>query len=240
MTDEATLTALSMEIREPVRTFADLVREAAGGLAQGLAVFGAAATGAFNPATQTIRSVVVLETIDLAALRRLAAHGTRLGKLRIAAPLMMTPKYIASSRDVFPLELFEIQQCHVQVFGGDHFAELNFDNAHVRLQCERELKATLIGMRQGLLATAGREKLLGALEEDVIERLLRTLRGMLLLKGERKALPSDAVVMTVEQILDRRLAGVRTALDPRGPRTWDQFDTLYTDVAALGEAVDAW
>ena len=67
----------------------------------------------------------------------------------------MTPAYLSGSVDSFPLELLEIQQRRAVLWGDDYFADLKLDQADVRLQCERELKRILLGMRQGLLASGG-------------------------------------------------------------------------------------
>jgi hypothetical protein len=173
-------------------------------------------------------------------LRELAGRGTVLGKSHIAAPLVMTPEYIAASLDTFPLELLEIHQNHLVLFGEDHFSDLSFDDGHVRLQCERELKTVLIALRQGLLAAAGREKFVGALVVDAAEGLMRTLRGMLWLRGQKDPKPAADVLTQVEKIVGRKLAGVRLALDRAGHHGWSEFESLYADVEALGEAADAW
>lgn len=225
-------------MREPISEFARLIRDLAG--AKALTLFGTVTTESFDPARQTARSVLVVDRVDLSVLRSLAEHGAKLGKASIAAPLVMTPDYIADSLDTFPLELIEIMQKHVTLFGDDHFVDLSFEDKHVRLQCERELKVVLIGLRQGLLAAAGREKFIGALERDVGEGLSRTLRGLLWLKGRKDAQPIDAVLTEVEKITDRKLSGVRTAMDPTAEHGWMAFEKLYNDVEALGNLVDAW
>lgn len=240
VTETSRLDAIIEHMREPVREFADLVRQLAGRNAKSLAIFGALAGGSFDPKRHTVRSVLVLDKIDLDLLRRLAEEGERLGKSGFAAPLIMTPDYIAASLDTFPLELIEIHQCHVNVFGTDHFSDLKFEDRHVRLQCEREFKSILISLRQGLLAAAGREDVLEAVEVDIAEKLVRTLRGMLWLKGSRDARPAPAVVDEVSAMIDRRLDGVRAALDPQGRHGWEEFQQLYQDVAAVGDIVDAW
>lgn len=239
-TETSRLDAIIEHMREPVREFADLVRQLAGRHAESLTLFGALAGGSFDPKRHTVRSVLVLDNIDLDLLRRLAEEGERLGKSGFAAPLIMTPDYIAASLDTFPLELIEIHQCHVNVFGTDHFSDLKFEDRHVRLQCEREFKSILISLRQGLLAAAGREDVLEAVEVDIAEKLVRTLRGMLWLKGSRDARPAPAVVDEVSAMIDRRLEGVRAALDPHVRHGWDEFQQLYQDVAAVGDIVDAW
>ncbi len=241
MADELTaLDRLAEPYREPVRAYAGLTREIARDNARALTLFGAIAAGTFDPGRHVIRSVLVLGSVDLSILRRIAEHGSKLGKHRIAAPLIMTPEYIRASLDTFPLELIEIGQMHLTLFGQDHFADLSFDDAHVRLQCERELKVILIGLRQGLLAAAGREKVIAELETSVAENLMRTLRGLLWLKGQRQAKPAGDVLGEIEQLTEHRLPGVRTAIDATAAHGWPEFDSLYADIQALGEVADGW
>lgn len=227
-------------MRDPIRQYAGLVRELAGTNARSLTLFGAVVADAFDPDRHTARNVLVIEKIDLPMLGRLAERGRQLGKHRISAPLIMTPTYIQESLDTFPLELLEIQQCHVTLFGEDHFVGLSFQESDVRLQCEREFKVLLIGLRQGLLAAAGHDQALSQLEVDTAAGLLRSLRGFLWLQGQREAKPAAEVLDAVETCTGRTLEGVRAALDPSGHHGWTAFEFLYEDVAALGDIVNAW
>ncbi len=227
-------------MRNSIRQYTDGVKELAGGNGLALTLFGAIAAGTFDPKRHTARSVLVLQTVDLEMLRRLAKDGTRLGKARIAAPLIMTPEYINASADTFPLELIEIKQCHLCVFGEDYFEELAFHDPHIRLQCERELKTILIGMRQGLLAAAGREKLFGTIGADVAERLVRTLRGLLWLHGQKEPKPVVQAITEIETTGNRQLPGVRRAIEEGGQHGWEEFRSLYDDIEALRSLADAW
>ncbi len=227
-------------MRNSIRQYTESVKELAGGNGLALTLFGAIAAGTFDPKRHTARSVLVLQTVDLEMLRRLAKDGTRLGKARIAAPLIMTPEYINASADTFPLEFIEIKQCHLCVFGEDYFEELAFHDPHIRLQCERELKTILIGMRQGLLAAAGREKLFGTIGADVAERLLRTLRGLLWLHGQKEPKPSVQALAEIETSVKRQLPGVRRAIEEGGQQGWEEFRALYDDIEALRSLADAW
>lgn len=226
-------------VRERVGQLAELVIELGGETVQSLTLYGAIAAGVFDATRHTVRSVLVLKKIDLDLLRRLSEHGVKLGKARIAAPLVMTREYITASLDTFALELIEIGQMHVTVFGEDPFTDLSFKDEHVRLQCERELKSVLIGLRQGLLAATGRDKVLESIELDVAESLVRTMRGMLWLKGQKDAKSASEVVGDVEKNIERKLPGLRAALDVSGAHGWDQFQSLYHDVEALAKVADA-
>ncbi len=228
------------DMQEPMKRFIDRVQTLGGVNCLAVIGVGAIATSGFDPARHVARSVLVLETIDLAMLRELAKDGAKLGKARIAAPLIMTPVYIAGSLDTFPLEFLEIRQCHVCFVGTDYFADVSFEERHVRLQCERELKTILIAMRQGLLAAAGREKLFGAMEGDIAERLIRTLRGLLWLHGQDDSLSSIEVVGRIEQETDRSLPGIRAALQENRRHDWNDFTRLYDEIDGLKIMADRW
>ncbi|MBI4719479.1 MAG: hypothetical protein HY763_16915 [Planctomycetes bacterium] len=232
--------SLAPGLRQTLDDYARLVRELAGENARAITVFGAVVTGEFDPARGRIRSVLVLQPVEIALLRRLAQQGGRLGKTGVEAPLVMSPAHIEDSRDTFPLELLEIQAAHLNLFGADFFAELAFAPAHVRLQCERELKTLAIGMRQALLASGGRERVAAALGREAAEGLVRTLRGMLWLKDRREARRTQEILDEIETVARRSLGGVRAALRPQAPFGWQEWEQLYTDVEALGRTVNDW
>ena len=240
MLEDYNLEGAPEAMRAPLGRYAETLKELAGANALSLTLFGAVAAGAFNPRSHTARSVFVVGAVDLDVLRQLARQGPRLGKARIAAPLIMTPEYIEESLDTFPLEFLEIAQRHICVFGEDHFRELPLQADHVRHQCERELKTIQLGMRQALLAAAGRDKALTTVEVDVGERLLRSLRGLLWLHGDTEAKAAMDAVAAVEEGLHRSLPGIRGAVDDRSNHGWEEFKTLYADVDALRTHIDAW
>ncbi len=240
MPEEYNLEGAAESMRAPLRRYAETLKELAGDSARSLTLFGAVAAGTFNPRSHTARSVFVVGDVDLDMLHRLARQGPRLGKARIAAPLIMTPEYIEASLDTFPLEFLEIAQHHIRVFGEDYFRELPLQAADVRHECEREIKTIQLGMRQALLAAAGRDKALTTVEVDVGERLLRSLRGLLWLHGETEPRAALDAVAAVEGGIQRSLPGVRSAVDNRGDHGWEEFKTLYADVDALRTHINAW
>jgi hypothetical protein len=238
--DELNLEPVPQAMQQPVHRYAVRLRALAGPNALALTLFGSIAAGSFDPKSHTARSVFIVEDIDLEMLRRLANEGLKLGKVRIAAPLIMTPGYILTSLNTFPLEFLEIQQHHIVVFGDDHFNELTLNEADLRHECERELKTILLGMRQALLAAAGRDKLLTEIEVDVAERMLRTLRGLLWLHGDHEPKPALATVGAAEIQFGKTLPGIRSAIERGAAHGWDEFKTLYADVEAVGTQLDAW
>ncbi|MBN2560262.1 MAG: hypothetical protein JXQ75_04965 [Phycisphaerae bacterium] len=236
--DDGVLSQVTEPMRPALEEYAALVRSLAKGNVAGLTLFGAVLGPDFDTSRMAAASVMVLKHVDLKLLKQLAEHGPRLGSRHITAPLVMTPEYIAGSLDTFPLELLEIHQRHATLLGEDHFDALEFDAEHLRLQCEREFKRMLIQLRQGLLAAAGREKALSEFESDISQLLVRTLRGLLWLKGHKEPLPREEVVAKSEKLLGVPLGGVRGAVQSQGERGWADFTALYKDVEALAAVAD--
>jgi hypothetical protein len=234
------LNTVSAPLREPLRHYALRVREHAGPHVLGVTLYGPVAGPDFDATLHTISNVVILDTVELDILRRLASEGHRFGRNYITAPLVMTPTFLRSSRDTFPLELIEIQQRRIVLFGEDFFAALAFDASHVRLQCERELKVLAVGMRQAVVAEGAGEAALRSAAMPVLIGIVRVLRGMLWLKDQRQPLPAAGVVVEVENLAGRHLPGVRQALEAPSAVDWLVFEKLYNDVEALGQLADGW
>lgn len=227
-------------IREPVTALVNLLSDLHGRGGLSVAVYGSSLTPQVNERDEAVQTVLVLEQIDLRFLHRLSEHGPRLGKQGLAAPLVMTPAYLKQSLDSFPLELLEIQQSHVQIVGQDHFVNLPLEAQHVRLECERELKRMLIGLRQGLLTAGERDSMLQAIIDDAADNLLRTLRGMLWLKGDTEFLPAFDLVAKIETLCGRTFSGVDTVIARHVTDIDALFDAFYRDVESLSELVNAW
>lgn len=227
------LGTINEPIRPAVGRYIELIKQLAGTEARGLTLYGPVLAPDFDTHKHAVSSVLVLGAIDLNLLRRIATEGLRLGKERIAAPLVMTPAYITESCDTFPLELLEIKQRHLTVQGDDHFDDLTFDAQHIRLQCEREFKRILIRLRQGVLAAAGKEKMLADLESDIGVHLLRTLRGFLWLKDKKEYQAPSSVMDTIEKMADRKLVSVRQAVLATFDHNWSAYESLYRDVEVL-------
>jgi len=237
---QLSLDALPGEYREVFRQFAEILLELAGSELLGLSAFGGWLVGDPLFRGTPARSVAVLRSVDLRLLDRLASSGAHFGRKNLNAPLIMTPEYIRRSADAFPLELLEIQQLQAPVLGADHFADLNFTPRDVRLQCEREFKGELIQLRQGLLAAAGKHRLLSELCRACAMRLARLLRGVLYLAEVRPA--PNLTARIVEQAADVsgcRLPTLAGVVAEPAQLDFAEFERFYHEVDALAGYVDA-
>lgn len=225
-------------MQQPLEEMCSLLERLAGPNLLGVTAFGPVLEPGFKATGLSATTVVVLQRVDMLFLRRLAEHGPHLGRIGIAAPLTMTPEYIASSLDTFPLEMLEIHQHHVTLNGTDYFTRLDIQPEHLRLECEREFKRVLLRLRHGLLAAAGRSDFLVELEHDIGHHVLRTIRGFLWLKGHKSYLPAVTALDTCEELVGGRLPGIREAVRPDSQGSWEEFTALYQDAEALAVAAN--
>jgi len=146
---------------------------------------------------------------------------------------------------VFGVEFLDFQLTHRTVLGDDPFASLTFSKAEVRLQCERELKATLIRLRQGYIASAGHNKLIRDVLIAAAKGLAPLLRAMLWLKDADRPNTMDATFREAggefSVKLDAVVAAERWRYEkPRltGTEIESAFESIYATADRLAEIVD--
>ncbi len=211
-----------------------------------ITITGSALTEDFDPKRSDINSVFVLQKTDLEFLELLAPLGKKYGKKGVSAPLIMTPEYILNSLDVFPMEFLNIKLLHQTVFGQDLFQDLEIKSSDLRLQCERELKVKMIGLRQGYISSAGDKKMLGNMFADSFSGYIPLFRGIILLSGQEPPLGNQEVLKTLEslsgvdthvfkQVLEQKKHKTKLTLDQLNAI----FKSYYAAIEKLGDITDA-
>lgn len=157
-------------------------------------VVGSAVTEDFRPGASDINSIFVLREMDLKFLGVIAPRGRKYARKRVAAPLIMTPGYIKNSLDVFPVEFLSFKLLHRTVYGDDILAALSIGMADLRQQCERELKARLVGLRQGYISSFGDSKAVTETLTGSISGYMPVFRGILMLLGKEPPAGGGAVL----------------------------------------------
>ena len=176
------LGALDVQIREPVYALAEKLAARLGDNLQSITVVGSSLTRDFRAGHSDINTVVLAGEQTMACLSAVASLARPMSHKKISPPLLMTPSYIERSRDVFGVEFLDFQLTHETILGTDPFAALTFEKKNVRLQCERELKATLIRLRQGYIASAANKRLVRDILISTAKGLAPFLRAMLWLR----------------------------------------------------------
>jgi len=70
-------------------------------------------------------------------------------------PLFFTEHEIQTSADVFPIEFADMKDARRVLFGRDVLTDLQLDRAHLRVECEHELRGKLLNLRSRYVLVAG-------------------------------------------------------------------------------------
>jgi hypothetical protein len=208
-------------------------------------VTGTAITNDFDDSISDVNSIFVLKEMDLRFLELLAPLGKTYGKKRVAAPLIMTPAYIQSSLDVFPIEFLNFKLIHETVFGEDIFENIEISRFDLRHHCERELKVKLIWLRQGYLDAMGDRKLLTEGFVNSITGYIPLFRGIITLLGkEPPAIQSEVITALSEaahintdvftQVLKEKHDKIKLSIDELNT----MFEDYYEATEKIGTIVD--
>jgi hypothetical protein len=239
------LTGLGAAVAQKVSPFVNELLEVHASNMHSIHVVGSAATPDYNEKLSDVNSVVVLRNMELAFIEFLAPLGKKLGKHGIAAPLVMTPSYIEQSLDAFPIEFFDFKLIHKTIYGDDVLAGLTIHKQHLRLQCEREVKTKLIGLRQGYLSSLGRKKELAALLVRSFTGSMPLFRAIISLVDGEPPVPRRDVLSTLGNAaktdtaaLEKMLLLKTAQIKPSELELHDLFKSYYAAIEALGKIVD--
>jgi hypothetical protein len=146
-------------------------------------LYGSGAGGDYIPGKSDLNFLVVLTERGIDEIGRALSAVKPLKKYPVDTPLLMTKAFIFASLDAYPLEFLDMKHNHILVFGEDVLNELSIDAHHLRLQCERELKAKVLHLRRGFLDGRGRARATRELIEVSLVAFIAIFRGLLYLKG---------------------------------------------------------
>ena len=239
------LDALPALIRDDVKDFSEKVSETLGDNLQSITVVGSSLTADFKPGQSDINTVLVLTRQNLNALNAIASLAKPMRKKNISSPLLMTPSYIERSSDVFGVEFLDFQLTHQTVLGEDPFAPLTFEKNNVRLQCERELKATLIRLRQGYIAAAANRRLVRDILISTAKAMAPLLRAMLWLKDIERVSETTPTFTKAADTFSIKMDSLMTTDQWRHEKIRlneaemeTTFESVYSTVDKLAELVD--
>ncbi|MFH1718611.1 MAG: hypothetical protein ABIF19_14750 [Planctomycetota bacterium] len=239
------LDAIDAQVRDGVNAFCEKILPALGDNLRSITVVGSSVTEDFKPGLSDINTVLVLGRQNLPSLNALAALVRPMSRKRISPPLLMTASYIERSRDVFGVEFLDFQLSHRTILGDDPFASLTFEKKDVRLQCERELKAMLIRLRQGYIASAADRKLVRDILISTAKGLEPLLRAILWLRDIERAAGAERTFKKAAGELSINLDSVTAAGQWRRRKIrlsetemQNSFESIYSTIDQLADAVD--
>jgi predicted nucleotidyltransferase len=154
-------------------------------------LYGSAASGEFIEKHSNLNLLVVLKSTDLENLKMASRL---INKFRMVNPLFFTEGYINSSTDIFPIEFLDMQENYSVLYGKDILKDVNIDIRNLRFQCEQELKAKLITLRQLYLTMHRNKAALQGLLFKSFTSILHILRNVLRLRGKKPPYKKDEIL----------------------------------------------
>lgn len=239
------LDALDVQIRDTMNTFAQAVSAVLSDNLKSITVVGSSLSEDFRPGHSDINTVLVLggQTVD--SLNAVAAMAKPMRRRKLSPPLLMTSSYIERSRDVFGVEFLDFQLTHQTILGDDPFAALTFEKKDVRLQCEREIKAMLIRLRQGYIAAAANRRLVRDILISTAKGLAPLLRAMLWLKDIERPARTEPTFEKAADKFSVNTDSLKTAVKWRHEKIRlstaemeNAFASVYSTVERLADIVD--
>jgi predicted nucleotidyltransferase len=180
------------EVREDYRTLYgdDLIA---------IILYGSGARGEYVPKKSDINFLIVLSDSGIERLDGAVSTVAKWRKRNVRAPLVMTKGYVESSLDAFPLEFYNIKSAYQVVYGEDVLNDLTIKHEDLRLQCERELKAKLLLLRESFLEADHKGHLLRELVVQSLSAFVSIFKALLYLKGEDVPEKNEAALSVTAQ-----------------------------------------
>ncbi len=208
-------------------------------------VTGTAITDDFDAKRSDVNSIFVLKEMDLKFLELIAPLGKKYGKHKVASPLIMTPEYIKTSLDVFPIEFLNFKLIYTTAFGDDILKDIEIDMTDLRHQCERELKVKLISLRQGYISSLGNRKILTEGFVNSITGYIPLFRGVISLLGKEPPVKQSEVIRALSEAVNINTDVFARVLKEKHERiklSIEELNTIFEDYYAatekLGRVVD--
>lgn len=117
-----------------------------------IVLYGSAVSGEFREGHSDLNVLCLVSSAtanDLEHLHPVAEWWTRQGN---AAPLIFTLDELYRAADVFSIELLDMKAHHRVLYGDDFLANFEVPLRLHRIQVERELRSSVIRLRQGIVA----------------------------------------------------------------------------------------
>ncbi len=223
----------------------DELQTACGTNLRSVILYGSAAAGDHLGAGSDYNVLVALDRLGLDELKALSPPVRRWVQAGHPAPLVWTPESLAASAESFPLEIADIKDAHVMLFGADVVRDLPVHAAHLRLELEHELRGKLLALRQQYLLVQGRPRAVTALMTRSLSTFLVLFRGALRLYQQGVPAKKMAALEALTQHLRiptevfEAVHELKAGRRPAGDAPEALFAKYLQAIEAIVDAVDA-
>jgi predicted nucleotidyltransferase len=218
-------------IKEAVeQSFIQLLKDNFGENLLSVILYGSYVSGDFVPGVSDVNVLVIIDRGNSEQFRNLGKRAHKLMRKYKITPLILTRTDFNSSADVFPMEYADIRDRNRVLFGEDETKSLALEKKNLRHQLEERLRGSVASLRQLIIASKGRRKVLTNNLKFLFGSLKALFRGLLRLK-EIKNIPTEGekIVETLGSEFGVKIESLKNLLRLRGGGKLD-VEALAGDV----------
>jgi hypothetical protein len=223
--------------------FVQRIKAAAPSLQSAL-LYGSAAAGDMSGSAVRHDLLLVAKQWSIAELHAMSDLVQQWQKAGNPIPQLFTTAELATSADVFPIEILDLQQSREVLLGPDPIADLHVDLDHLRLQLEHELRSKLLFLRQRCLAAGGDPQRIASVLAASLSSFLVLFRAALRLYDKQVPAQKRAALLALAQHVPFDAEPFVTLLDckergvPPGPNPVGLAGSYLGSIEQVVEAVD--
>jgi len=236
---------LQPKFEKRLSEFVQTVRGLLGDDLKSIILYGSAVRGEFDTKRSSLNLLVVLNQVDYRHLALMASYTRKWRRQRITTPLVLSPHYVSTALDAYPLEFIDMQMDRRVLFGEDVLKDINPSRQAIRRQCEQEARGKLLHLREILLETNLKPRWLRQTMVLSVQSFIRIGSHILLLKGEEPKHHSQEVIEALRRVTDLPLRGLEAAwkiksgaIKPSRREVAGLFETYLNDAMALTRYID--
>ena len=206
-------------------------------------LYGSSASGEFTTRYSNVNLLVILKDTSLDNLNKISTLITR-HKFQMIKPLFFSEGYIKRSIDVFPIEFLDMKENHIVLHGKDVLSSLAIDIKNLRFQCEQELKAKLVNIKDAYLRIRNKQELKKLLFSSFTS-IIHILRNLVRLKGNSPSYLKEDVLKDISKEFNIDTTNFNKILNAKkknlilsSEETESLFFALVTDLEKIIDIVD--
>lgn len=177
-------------------------------------IYGSAASGEFKEAHSNINLLVILDNTSLDNLKKISNLINKI-EFQKFHPLFFTQDYLNNSTDVFPIEFLDMKENYLVLYGRNILRDLQVDIRNLRFQCEQELKAKLINIKDFYLRNKNDKAAVSNLLFKSFNSVLHILRNLIRFKNKTPAYLKEDILKQINQEFQINISTFNKILEAR-------------------------
>jgi predicted nucleotidyltransferase len=213
-------------IKQAIETsFVERVKEVFAENLVSIMLYGSYVSGNYVHKVSDINVLIIIDHSDFSQMKQFGIRCRRMLRKYRITPLLLRKQEFINSSDVFPMEYMDVSSRNLLLFGEDVTKELTLTKNNLRHQLEHQMRGDINTLRQLVIASKGRGRLLGRNIKRWYGSFSAVFRGLLRLKGvEDVPTAANEVLKTIESTFSIEMKPFFDMLDYRNGTKMDVDD----------------